>query len=182
MLRRLVPRHVGLPDGDIRGTLALWRLIEKRIGWDGANRKVAADFLFRTRNVQPNPVWSELTLETENEVARIIWEQEQDGVRFDRERAITLIAELQNQQAHIRRDLVARSTETSPPRCGCRSQKKAECLGLDRSKTKHSALNLGSRAAEELGDRAWESSYFRSAARRAAAACRAGSSREPLSA
>lgn len=78
--------------GDIRGTLALWRLIEKRIGWD------------------PEPTaplrWPELTLEVENEVARIIQEQEWTGVRFDLEKAIKLAADLTNLKADMERKLV----------------------------------------------------------------------------
>ncbi|WP_298951514.1 DNA polymerase [uncultured Methylobacterium sp.] len=77
--------------GDIRGTLALWRLIEKRIGWAEGSTDLK---------------WPELTLEVENEVQRIIFEQEQDGVRFDREKAIRLVADLQNEQARIERKLV----------------------------------------------------------------------------
>lgn len=80
--------------GDIRGTLALWRLIEKRIGW---GKDVPEGAL----------VWPELTFWYENEVARIIHEQEEFGVRFDVEKAIALATDLQNEQARIEERLVS---------------------------------------------------------------------------
>ncbi|GJE18780.1 DNA polymerase [Methylobacterium marchantiae] len=92
--------------GDIRGTLALWRLMEKRLGWTAENRalaiKEAALDLPKTHDL----IWPELTLEVENEVQRIIFEQEQDGVRFDRDKAMLLVAELKNQKVRIERELV----------------------------------------------------------------------------
>lgn len=81
-----------LMTGDLDGPLALWRLIEKRIGW---------------KDPQPGDlVWPELTLEVENEVARIIFEQQQFGVRFDVPKAIALAAELRNEQARIEKRLI----------------------------------------------------------------------------
>lgn len=66
--------------GDIRGTMELWRWIEKKIAtWE----KPGFTFWY------------------ENEVARIIFEQEQDGVRFDIPKATKLSAELLNEQNRI---------------------------------------------------------------------------------
>lgn len=84
---------VYLMTGDIDGPLALWALCEKRLGW-------AKD--------QPEGtlVWPELTIAVENEVARIIKDQELCGVQFDRDKAVALSKELLNEQTRIERRLV----------------------------------------------------------------------------
>ena len=80
--------------GDIRGTLALWRLIEDKLGW---SEKAQAEKVLK---------WPELTIQTECDVARIIWEQEECGVSFDLEKAYKLAAELSNEKARIETLLV----------------------------------------------------------------------------
>lgn len=77
---------------DNRSGLALWRLILKRIGWTDPEK---ADL-----------VWPELVLEVENEVARIIDRQEDDGIKFDRQAAQKLAVELTNMRAEIADKLV----------------------------------------------------------------------------
>lgn len=85
--------------GDIRGTLALWKLLEKRLGW---------------RDNEPDPktgkrpriVWPEAVIETECKVARIIHEQWEAGVHFDMAKAVALSAELSNTKTAIERKLV----------------------------------------------------------------------------
>lgn len=83
-----------LMTGDLDGPQALWRLIEKRLGW--APDTPAGAF-----------VWPEQPIADENRVARIIFEQMAEGVKFDREGAIRLSAELLNQKASIEKKLVA---------------------------------------------------------------------------
>ncbi len=79
--------------GDIAGLMALWRLIEKRLGW-------------ATDTPEGALVWPELTIEIENEVARIILEQEWSGVKFNLEKANKLSAELSNQKARLEAELI----------------------------------------------------------------------------
>lgn len=82
-----------LMTGDMDVPLALWALCKKRMGWSAES--------------PPGTLkWPELTLEVENEVARIVMQQELDGVRFDREAAIKLSKELLNTQAGIEKKLV----------------------------------------------------------------------------
>lgn len=80
--------------GDIDATGALCELIWKRVGWKG----------------DPPPpgqlVWPELTFEVENEVARIILEQEWGGVTFNKPKAVKLAADLANEKARINAKLV----------------------------------------------------------------------------
>lgn len=83
-----------LMTGDLDGPEALWRLIEKRLGWAPDTPEGAF-------------VWPEQPIEDENRVARIIFEQMAVGVKFDREGAIKLSAELLNQKAGIEKKLVA---------------------------------------------------------------------------
>ena len=80
--------------GDIRGTWALWRLMEKRLGWAKDTPEGAL-------------VWPELTIETECAVARIIFEQELRGVRFNVGKAVALAAELANEKARLEKLLIA---------------------------------------------------------------------------
>lgn len=84
--------------GDVRGTLALWRLMERKMGWD----KPVAAALSGGAIVR----WPELTIEVECEVARIIAEQEWCGVKFDVLKAIALAQTLKNEQARIEEKLV----------------------------------------------------------------------------
>lgn len=67
--------------GDIRATKALWTLIKKKL--------------------KDPIVWPDRVVDEENEVARIILEQQWGGVTFDRARAVALAAELKNTQAGI---------------------------------------------------------------------------------
>lgn len=82
-----------LMTGDMDGPEALWRLIEKRLGW--AKDQPEGTF-----------VWPEQPIADENRVAQIIQEQQAFGVRFDREGAIKLSAELLNSKAAIEAKLV----------------------------------------------------------------------------
>lgn len=80
-----------LMTGDLDGPLALWRLVEKRVGW---------------RDPEPGAlIWPELTFEVENEVQEIIFRQQCDGVTFDFEAAVQLAGELRNEQARLEREL-----------------------------------------------------------------------------
>ena len=81
--------------GDIRGTLALWKLILRKLGW-----------LVEEGATPPPIIWPERVIEVECEVARIIHEQWVDGVRFDVEKAMALAADLRSTQANIERQLV----------------------------------------------------------------------------
>lgn len=77
---------------DNRSLLVLWRLIRKRIGWDDPK--------------EGEPVWDEeLTIRTECEVTRHIFEQTNDGVHFDLDAAEALAAELRNELAAIEKRL-----------------------------------------------------------------------------
>lgn len=77
---------------DNRPGVKLWQLIERRVGWVEPEK---ADL-----------VWPELVFAVEHEVARIIFEQEQHGIHFDRHKATLLAAELQNEKAKIEAQLV----------------------------------------------------------------------------
>lgn len=67
--------------GDNAAGVAIWKLCMKRLGWD---------------NPAPGAfVWPHKVLVTEHAVAAIIIQQTEDGVRFDREKAIKLTATLQ---------------------------------------------------------------------------------------
>lgn len=77
---------------DCRSGLALWSLILKRLGW---------------RDPAPDTYqWPLLPVEIESEVARIIQDQHETGVRFDIEKAHALAKELRNQQARLETRLV----------------------------------------------------------------------------
>lgn len=76
---------------DNRPGVLLWKLIEERVGWTDKPTAVT---------------WPELVFEVEHEVARIIKQQELDGVRFDLDKANALAAELTNEQARIADALV----------------------------------------------------------------------------
>jgi hypothetical protein len=75
---------------DNRPCLKLWELIEKRVGW----------------TAPASVVWPEQVFWVEHEIARIIKQQELDGVHFNVEKAHILEAELRNQQARIEALLV----------------------------------------------------------------------------
>lgn len=76
---------------DCRPGVKLWKLIEERVGW--TDKPVAV-------------TWPELVFEVEHEVARIIKQQELDGVHFDRRKAEALAAELTNEQERLGTALV----------------------------------------------------------------------------
>lgn len=78
---------------DCRPGVLLWKRIEARVGW-------AKDSPAGTH------VWPERVFEVEHEVARILFEQEQDGCYFDLDRAEALRADLLNAEADISRRLV----------------------------------------------------------------------------
>lgn len=78
---------------DNRPGVKLWRMIEERVGWKPSDKPVSV-------------VWPEAVFEVEHEVARIIKQQELDGVRFDLDRAHALAAELTNEEARIADALV----------------------------------------------------------------------------
>lgn len=75
---------------DCRVPVKLWRMIEERVGWTDK----PADLK-----------WPEAVFEVEHEVARIIKQQELDGVHFDRPKAQALAVELSNEQARLGQDL-----------------------------------------------------------------------------
>jgi len=81
---------------DCRPGVKLWKLIEQRVGWhtkeDGSP--------------SAEPVWPEFVFEYEHEVARIVFEQQQFGIRFDRDKAEALCADLTNTKADINAKLV----------------------------------------------------------------------------
>lgn len=77
---------------DCRPGVKLWKLIEKRVGWDPETK---ADL-----------VWPEMVFWYEHEAARILFEQQQFGIRFDREKGTALGVELANQKAVIEGQLV----------------------------------------------------------------------------
>ena len=68
---------------DCRATLALWQLIQRRAG-----------------------DWPEQVFDVECRVARIIFEQWECGVSFDKDKAVALAAALRNSQATLERQLV----------------------------------------------------------------------------
>lgn len=72
---------------DCRPGVLLWRLIKERIGWTEKATAVT---------------WPHLTMEVENETARIIRQQELDGCRFDLPKARLLEAELLNEEARLK--------------------------------------------------------------------------------
>jgi DNA polymerase I len=79
--------------GDLDGPEALWALMERKLGW--------------AKDTPPGAfVWPERTIEVEMGVARIIMDQELDGIRFDREAAMELSRTLLNDQRSIERRLV----------------------------------------------------------------------------
>lgn len=78
---------------DCRPMVKLFKLCERRLGW-----------------VDPKPddlVWPESAMEMEHACAAIIAKQELAGVRFDRPRALALVAELKNRKQAIEDKLVA---------------------------------------------------------------------------
>lgn len=77
---------------DNRPGAKLWKLCKERMGW---GEKLTA------------VTWPELTMEMEHECARIINQQELDGVYFDLPKAYALRAELLNEEARIADSLVA---------------------------------------------------------------------------
>ena len=81
--------------GDIRGTLALWQLILRKLGW-----------LVPEGQKPPPIVWPERAVQTECDAARIIHEQWECGVRFDVDKALLLASELRSAQARIEAQLV----------------------------------------------------------------------------
>lgn len=81
-----------LMTGDLDGPAEMIRRCYKTMGW-----------------LDPKPgqlIWPDLTMEVENEVARIIDRQTRYGMRFDMEKAVKLSKELRNEQARIERELV----------------------------------------------------------------------------
>jgi DNA polymerase-1 len=76
---------------DNRPGVKLWNLTKERVGWTDAKADV---------------VWPEEVFETEMEVARIIQEQEDFGVRFDFEAARKLSSELRNEKARLEQALI----------------------------------------------------------------------------
>lgn len=75
---------------DNRPCLKLWKLIEQRVGWTAPS----------------SVVWPEQVFWVEHEIARIIKQQELDGVHFNVPKAQALSAELSNEQARIEALLV----------------------------------------------------------------------------
>lgn len=82
-----------LMTGDLDGPEALWRLIEKRLGWAPDTPEGAL-------------VWPERVISDENKVAEIIQEQQAFGIRFDQEKAVKLSSELLNTKAGIETQLI----------------------------------------------------------------------------
>lgn len=76
---------------DNRPGVKLWKLIEERIGWTDKPTAVT---------------WPLLTMEMEHEVARILDQQERDGISFDTEAAKRLERDLLNTEAAIKRQLI----------------------------------------------------------------------------
>lgn len=81
---------------DCRPGLKLWKLIERRVGW----------VVDEKGNPSADPVWPELVFEYEHEAARILFEQQQFGIRFDRDRAEKRAAELTTLKHQIDKKLV----------------------------------------------------------------------------
>lgn len=81
---------------DCRPGIKLWKLIEKRVGWlKDENGNPSADL-----------VWPELVFEYEHEAARILFEQQQFGIRFDEKKALKLAADLTTLKHQIDTKLV----------------------------------------------------------------------------
>lgn len=75
---------------DCRPGVKLWKLIETRVGWTAPS----------------SVVWPEEVFWVEHEIARIIKQQELDGVHFSLTKGQALAAELRNEQARIEAILV----------------------------------------------------------------------------
>lgn len=95
---------VYLMTGDLDGPEAIWTRAERNLGW-GPN--APADAL----------KWPELTVEVEHGVARIVFEQQEWGIRFDMEKARKLSAELLNEQHRINKELVRTFGRWWAPQC-----------------------------------------------------------------
>ena len=85
--------------GDVRSTLALWKVLTRKMGW-------TENPLDEATGKPKNLVWPERAIEVECKLARIIHEQGECGVRFDMDKAQKLAQELRNQQASIEAKLV----------------------------------------------------------------------------
>jgi hypothetical protein len=91
---------------DVRANVALWRVLERAMGWSqpvgekfGAKEGVDHTKAGILR-------WPEAVIQTECDVARIIHEQWECGIRFDMPKAIALAATLRNHQARIEQQLI----------------------------------------------------------------------------
>jgi DNA polymerase-1 len=91
------PDMPGYMMQDCRVTVKLWRRCLERMMWEGDDAPIpTADF-----------AWNPLAIEVEHEVQTIILQQTDDGIRFDREKAIALAQVLRNAQADLEGKLVA---------------------------------------------------------------------------
>ncbi len=76
---------------DCRPMIKLFKLCEKRLGWTQEDVGL---------------VWPESVIETEHLAATIIAQQELDGIRFDRPKAMVMVADLKNAKQEIEDRLV----------------------------------------------------------------------------
>lgn len=77
--------------GDGWSNLALYHYLLRQIGWENANPTTY--------------VWPKALFDTEIEVARVMLEQEEDGIRFDRDRASRLDSGLANAEHELESDI-----------------------------------------------------------------------------
>ncbi len=94
-------------DGKVN--LDLWRLIERRIGWDGNGDTATSSGLQSSESSSGSSSgsykWPYLPFWIDHEMQQVVTAQEEQGVWFDQERAEALTTELRNSQAEMTADL-----------------------------------------------------------------------------